>query len=137
MPHMLARPHVLALPLLVAWAAGLIDAADRRAMPSFWLLPLMALWANLHGGFVFGLVLIAPLALDAVIGAEASKQKSLLLRWFGFGLCRARGKLRDALWLGRAACLAKNPFARRCAAADHGMAAGGFLLARSVRDSRC
>ena len=86
MPHMLARPHVLALPLLVAWAAGLIDAADRRAVPSFWLLPLMALWANLHGGFVFGIALIAPVALDAIIGAEASRQKSLLLGWFGFGV---------------------------------------------------
>jgi hypothetical protein len=86
MPHMLARPHVLALPLLVAWTAGLTAAADRRAAPSFWLLPLMALWANLHGGFVFGLALIAALALDAVIGAEASRQKSLLMRWVGFGL---------------------------------------------------
>ncbi|HMG78037.1 MAG TPA: hypothetical protein VK591_05100, partial [Xanthobacteraceae bacterium] len=62
-PHLLARPHVLALPVMVAWVGGLIAAADRRGAPSFWLLPLMALWANLHGGFVFGLVLIAPIAL--------------------------------------------------------------------------
>ena len=66
-PHLLARPHVLALPLMVAWVGGMIAAADRRGAPSFWLLPLMALWANLHGGFVFGLVLIAPIALDAVL----------------------------------------------------------------------
>ena len=59
-PHLLARPHVLALPLMVAWVGGMIAAADRRSAPSFWMLPLMALWANLHGGFVFGLVLIAP-----------------------------------------------------------------------------
>jgi hypothetical protein len=85
-PHLLARPHVLALPLMVAWVGGLIVAADRREAPSFWLLPLMMLWANLHGGFVFGLVLIAPIAADAVIGADEAKQKSLLLRWFAFGL---------------------------------------------------
>jgi hypothetical protein len=85
-PHLLARPHVLALPILVAWAAGLIAAADRREAPSFWLLPLMALWANLHGGFVFGLFLIGGLALDAVWNADAASRKSLLLRWFGFGL---------------------------------------------------
>ena len=30
-------------------------AADRGRAPSFLLLPLMALWANLHGGFVLGL----------------------------------------------------------------------------------
>ena len=69
-PHLLARPHVLAMPVMVAWVGGLIAAADRRDAPSFWLLPLMALWANLHGGFVFGLVLIAPIALDAVVGAR-------------------------------------------------------------------
>lgn len=85
-PHLIARPHVLALPLLVAWAAGLIAAADRREAPSFWLLPLMMLWANLHGGFVFGLLLVGGLALDAIWGSEPRVQKSLLLRWFVFGL---------------------------------------------------
>ena len=85
-PHLLARPHVLALPVMVAWTGGLIAAADRRAAPSFSLLPLMALWANLHGGFVFGLVLIAPIALDAVLGADAASRKSLLLRWVAFGV---------------------------------------------------
>jgi hypothetical protein len=77
----LARPHVLALPVMVAWAGGLVAAADRRGAPSFWLLPLMALWANLHGGFVFGLALIAPLALDAVWNADAPRRKALALRW--------------------------------------------------------
>ncbi|MGQ0684692.1 hypothetical protein [Bradyrhizobium sp.] len=85
-PHLLARPHVLALPVLVAWAAGLIAAADRRAAPSWWLLPLMTLWANLHGGFVFGLLLVGGLALDAVWNADASVRRKLFLRWFAFGL---------------------------------------------------
>jgi hypothetical protein len=84
--HLFARPHVLALPLLVLWAAGLIAAADRREAPSYWLLPVMALWANLHGGFVFGFVLVGGLALDAIWGAGPRVQKSLLLRWFVFGL---------------------------------------------------
>jgi hypothetical protein len=85
-PHLLARPHVLAMPVMVAWVGGLIAAADRRDAPSFWLLPLMALWANLHGGFVFGLVLIAPIALDAVVNADVSRRKSLVRRWAAFGL---------------------------------------------------
>ena len=85
-PHLLARPHVLALPVMVAWVGGLIAAADRRGAPSFWLLPLMALWANLHGGFVFGLVLMAPVALDAVLSAEVRARKSLVLRWAAFGV---------------------------------------------------
>jgi hypothetical protein len=85
-PHLLARPHVLAMPVMVAWVGGLIAAADRRGAPSFRLLPLMALWANLHGGFVFGLVLIAPIALDAVLGAEVQARRSLALRWAAFAL---------------------------------------------------
>ena len=85
-PHLLARPHVLAMPVMVAWVGGLIAAADRRGAPSFWLLPLMALWANLHGGFVFGLVLIAPVALDAVLSADAMLRKALALRWAAFAL---------------------------------------------------
>jgi hypothetical protein len=85
-PHLLARPHVLALPVLVAWAAGLIAAADRREAPSWWLLPLITLWANLHGGFVFGLALVGGLALDALSRADAAARKALLLRWFAFGL---------------------------------------------------
>jgi hypothetical protein len=85
-PHLLARPHVLAMPVMVLWVGGLIAAADRRGAPSVWLLPLMALWANLHGGFVFGLVLIAPVALDAVLSAAASARKSLALRWAAFAI---------------------------------------------------
>ena len=84
--HLLARPHILALPVMVLWAGGLIDAADRRDAPSFWLLPLLALWANLHGGFIFGLVLVGPVALDAVVSADAASRKSLALRWAAFGV---------------------------------------------------
>jgi hypothetical protein len=85
-PHLLARPHVLAMPVMLAWVGGLIASADRKSAPSFWLLPLMALWANLHGGFVFGLVLIAPVGLDAVVNAEPGDRKSLVLRWAAFAL---------------------------------------------------
>jgi hypothetical protein len=82
--HLLARPHVLALPVMVAWVGGLVAAMDRRDAPSFWLLPLMTLWANLHGGFVLGLALMSPMALEVVWNAEAPLRKSLALRWASF-----------------------------------------------------
>jgi hypothetical protein len=85
-PHALARPHVLALPMMVLWASSLIAAADRRGVPPFGSLIWMALWANLHGGFVFGLVLVAPVALDAVLNADAKQRMSLALRWAIFGV---------------------------------------------------
>ena len=86
-PHLLARPHVLALPVMVAWVGGMIAAADRRGAPSFWLLPLMMLWANLHGGFVFGLRADRRRSRSTRCWAPSRPaQKSLLLRWAAFGL---------------------------------------------------
>ena len=85
--HLFARPHVLALPVMVAWVNGLVSASESREAPSFRLLPLMALWANLHGGFVFGLVLLAPFAFDALWNQESSRRTSLALRWVAFGIC--------------------------------------------------
>ena len=96
--HFLARPHVLVLPVMLAWAYGLMSASERREPPSFWLLPLMSLWANLHGGFVFGLALVGAFAIDALWNADAAQQRPLALRWalFGFGAliaCCATGGL--------------------------------------------
>ena len=84
--HFFARPHVLALPVMLAWVSGLLSASERREVPSFWLLPLLALWANLHGGFVFGLVLVAPFAIDALWNADRSQRRPLALHWTVFGL---------------------------------------------------
>src|SRR4051794_34740191 len=64
--HFLARPHMLALPVMLAFVGGLMAAADRRDHPSWLLLPVMALWANLHGGFVLGLALIGPVRLEPI-----------------------------------------------------------------------
>ena len=67
----------------------MIAAADRGEAPSPWLLPLMTLWANLHGGFVFGLALIAPIALDAMWREYPPVAKTLgmaLVRFAGAAL---------------------------------------------------
>ena len=64
---LLARPHILALPALEVWSAGLLRARTRGAAPSCWLLPVMTVWANSHGGFAFGLALVVPLGLEAVL----------------------------------------------------------------------
>ncbi|NOJ46781.1 hypothetical protein [Bradyrhizobium archetypum] len=83
--HLLARPHVLVLPVMLAWAYGLLSASERGSAPSLWLLPLIALWANLHGGFVFGLILVGACALDALWNADRARHKTPVLRWAAFG----------------------------------------------------
>jgi hypothetical protein len=85
-PHLLTRPHVLAMPLMVAWMIGLIEAADRRSSPPWALVIVIALWANIHGGFGLGLVLIGPAALEALRLAAPAQRLSLALRWCGFGV---------------------------------------------------
>ncbi|MBA2589760.1 MAG: hypothetical protein H0U98_14175 [Alphaproteobacteria bacterium] len=64
---LLARPHMLALPLLAIWTVGLAQAREKNESPSCWLIAVMPLWANLHGSFAFGLALAGALAVEAVI----------------------------------------------------------------------
>jgi hypothetical protein len=64
----------------------LMSAADRKGTPSWYWLPLMSLWANLHGGFVLGLALIGPMAIEAIWTLDSGKQVRLLARWFLFGV---------------------------------------------------
>jgi hypothetical protein len=83
-PHMLARPHVLALPVMVAWAAALVHCMDRRAAPPYWALPLLVLWANLHGSVVLALGLIGPAVLEALLNETRSEWPRVLMRWLPF-----------------------------------------------------
>lgn len=83
-PHLLARPHVLALPLLVIWMAGVIRARDEGRVPSLTLLPVMTLWCNLHGGFVVGLLFAGLLAAEAVLEARSSARWQAVRGWGGF-----------------------------------------------------
>ncbi len=83
---LLARPHILALPLLAAWSAGLISAREAGRPPSFALLPLMALWVNMHGGFMFGLALTGFFAIEAVLETPSDRRLAALRGWAIFGL---------------------------------------------------
>ncbi|MEO7987686.1 MAG: hypothetical protein ABI766_14235, partial [Gemmatimonadales bacterium] len=55
--HWLARPHLFTL-LGTALVLGQLERRRDGARP-WTFLPLFALWANLHGGFLFGLIVIA------------------------------------------------------------------------------
>ncbi len=56
--HFLARPHVFTM-LLVPLSLWLLDRDSRRPGGAVWILvPLSALWSNLHGGFLVLLVFL-------------------------------------------------------------------------------
>ncbi len=92
-PHLLARPHVLAWPLLELWAAELISARSEDRAPRWRMLPLMTLWANLHGSFMFGLALVAPFALEALLAAKPQGRGGVILTWGGFALAAGAAAL--------------------------------------------
>jgi len=86
MPDFLARPHILALPLMTAWVIAIASAASAGQRPSWLLLPIMTLWANLHGGFIFGLALVVPMACEAVLHSETGRVRRTVewtLFWAG------------------------------------------------------
>ena len=76
--HLLVRPHLLALPFLVLWSGALFAARDSGSPPPFRLLPVMVLWANLHGSFMFGLTLALFLGAEAALSAGWRARQSRL-----------------------------------------------------------
>lgn len=86
-PHFLVRPHLFALPLLCLWTVGVVAARNEDRAPSLWLLPVMALWANMHGSFILGICLLGPFALEALIAAAPERRRETLISWsaFSFG----------------------------------------------------
>ena len=69
------------MPLIVLWGIGLMNAHDERRLPA-WPCYLMTLWANLHGAFMFGL-LVPVFAAEAVICAKG-RRWHIALRWSAF-----------------------------------------------------
>jgi hypothetical protein len=88
-PHILARPHALALPLLVLWSGALLAARDNERPPPYAALPIMVLWANLHASFLFGLALAGFLAGEAVLQPGARSRRLQAWQWGGFAAAAA------------------------------------------------
>jgi hypothetical protein len=83
-PGLLARPHIFALPVFALWVQGLLRARDEERAPAPWLAALITLWANLHGGFAFGLALAAVFAGEAVFDAPAPRRVAVARDWATF-----------------------------------------------------
>src|SRR5262249_52193525 len=65
--HYLSRPHVFSL-LLTTIGLWILDEDRTRPGPLIWILvPLSALWANLHGGFIAWFVILLLVLTSALI----------------------------------------------------------------------
>jgi hypothetical protein len=92
LPFMIARPHMLALPLLAIWVATMLRSREENRPPPLALAALMTVWANMHGSFVFGLALVAPFTAEAVLEAKGQRLRTAL-PWIGFGLASIAASL--------------------------------------------
>jgi len=57
--HWLPRPHIVTFLLFAIWVNLLERIQKNKAAPIFLFPLLMLLWANLHGGFIFGILALA------------------------------------------------------------------------------
>jgi hypothetical protein len=82
-PSLLARPHLLALACLAAWMVELLQAREAGRAPRLAFAILMMVWANLHGSYVFGFLLLAAFGLEAL---DAKGARWITIRdWGMFG----------------------------------------------------
>jgi hypothetical protein len=98
-PSLLARPHLLGLPLLAAWAAGLVQARAKGRAPPLSLALVMIPWANVHGGYFLGLALIGPFALEALVEGRG-RRFGVVRDWALFGLASLAASLVTPFGLG-------------------------------------
>lgn len=82
---LLARPHLLALPMLAGWLVVLLRARERERAPPLALALLMLVWANAHGSFVFGLALAGGFGLEALVTTPAANRMKVVRDWGLFG----------------------------------------------------
>jgi hypothetical protein len=84
--HWLARPHLVSLLFVVLFAV-ILEQARAGRFGRLWLLPLLTVpWANLHGGFFVGVMLVGIYAAgEACAGLCAPEQIDRRAAWVRSG----------------------------------------------------
>jgi hypothetical protein len=80
MGSLLARPQIFFYLLLTLCACGLVGAVEKKTTP-WWLVPLAAIWANLHASFPIAVTLGALFGLEAVALAEPGERLRTAMKW--------------------------------------------------------
>ncbi len=80
--HLLARPHILILPVIVIWVTILVEARANNKRPPLLAALLIVLWANMHASFLMGVAIAAVLAVEAFFAADTkSERKKVFQEW--------------------------------------------------------
>jgi hypothetical protein len=103
-PHWVARPHLFTF---VGMAVVLHLLEPRRRL--WWLVPLFALWSNLHPGFLYALIIVAVWGLGTAIEdlrAGVAARRALAARAAPFALATGASLLNPFGWSLHAHALA-------------------------------
>ena len=87
----LARPHMLAWPLLAGWTIILLRARERNEAPPLAAAALLIVWANLHASYIMAFGLAGLFGLESLIANR--RNLPLLGRWCLFGAAMLAGAL--------------------------------------------
>ncbi|MFN8435642.1 MAG: hypothetical protein U0V18_16580 [Anaerolineales bacterium] len=82
--HWLARPHIFTFLFLAIWAYFLEQIQRDRKIPIWIFGILMVLWANTHGAFIAGFVVLGAYTVGHYVDAVLSKQQveiTKMLTW--------------------------------------------------------
>jgi len=86
-PHIMPRPHILILPIMVLWTAELIKASENQTHPPYLLALVMVFWSNMHGSFIMGIPFILYFAAESVFAIKDGTLRLKELRhWLLFFL---------------------------------------------------
>jgi len=98
-----ARPQIISFTLAAVFLY-ILDLFRRRGKNFLWLLPpLMALWVNVHGGFVIGFILLLITLIGQIAGNVFKQAGPGVVGWSGIGWLAGTGLL-------CAAVVPLNPF---------------------------
>jgi hypothetical protein len=92
--HFLARPHIFTL-LFTAGASWWLDRDRAQPRPGIWILPIaVALWTNLHGGFLVAFTLLGARLIESTFLRRSSLRRDLGLT----GVCALATLLNPYGW---------------------------------------
>lgn len=81
-PFALARPHVLAWPLIAGWTVILLSAAEEGHPPPLYSTVMLLVWTNVHASFVLSLPIAAAIGFDSLVQHKWANLRA----WLVFGL---------------------------------------------------
>ena len=132
MIHLYARPHIVSWLFSLLWFVALErweqrDGSEHGSLPRWipWFFPAsMLLWVNLHGGWLFGIVLLGIYTLAAFVESVREQDAFAAIR------TAHRARAMAVAWVASAAATLVNPFGWRLHAHIYRYLSDRYLMNR-------